>query len=288
MNSIILYRNIFTTTGATVTARDTTTGYNVSNVYDYKAYTSWRAQPASDHLIQWIEVALPEEEVDAAATGLPIDTAGGGDLLSAASGPGEYTPDTIGIFNHNLGSLGITVTLQRWNTFTSAWVDILDLTPTTDKTILRTFTTVNANKYRLYMVCPAAGINIRISQIYLGQRLEFPFRPEGPVVPISEAIELKAETSKAGYILGALVAHWPFTLSHLWKYLTRAWYRDYFLPFWDDHAKYLKPFFYAWDLDERPDDVYFVSVDPGMVRREPLSILTYSDELQLQMRSIGN
>lgn len=274
-NPLLLYDNILL--DGALTASDTATGYSVNNLIDYKAYTKWKGVDSTCYL----EIDMGDQPIDSLA-GSPIESLAGNDILALAGGAGAKVPDAIGIFNHNLGTIGATVKVYYWDG--AAYQQLLSYSPSNDITILQKFTTHSATKFKIEFSGMTAAPEIAI--IFLGVKVEFPWRPDSPVIPYEQSMVLKAEISQAGNILGAVIQHKPFTISHKWKDITRTWFSTYYLPFWN-YASDMLPFFYAWDTENRSTEIWFLYLDPGMTFREVLSLINYSDEMILIARSIG-
>lgn len=283
MNPLILFDNILAE--GTLAVTSTATGYSINNIADYRSYTKWKAANTNTQNIDLTGISA-----DGAAgyvraqTGWYIKLQNNA-LLQKVSGTVEAA-DAIGIFNHNLGTIHATVKVQYWDG--AAFQTAETLTPTDDDPILETFTTQSATKWRIEISnCSAAA---EIAVIFLGAQLEIPDSPDAPTVPVEEGIAVNSEYSEAGNLLGSTPSHFPININHQWTKapnITRTWYSTYFIPFWENHARDIYPFFYAWDLTNRPDDIRYVTINPGMSRREVLSLLTYSDELVLQMKGVS-
>lgn len=278
MNPIILFDNILTEGTLNATSTDSDTSYDVDNLKDYRSYTKWKAADTADQYITW---AMGASSPVRSQTGWYIKLQNNA-LLRGVTG-GVDTADAIGIYNHNLGTVGATVEVQYQDA--GVWTTLLTLTPSDDDPILSTFTSSTSGDWRIKISGMSAAPEIGV--IFLGAHLLFPWPPEAPVVPEEEGINVSTEYSGAGHLLGSVLAYNPITINQRWTDLTRSWYSTSFLPFWDNHAKLIYPFFYAWDLDNRPDDIFYVSLDPGMVRRESLELLSYTKELTLQMKGVA-
>ena len=250
MLPIILYENILR--NGTLTASGTDADYTLNNILDYKSYSKWKADNLTD---PWIQIEL----------GVADD------------------PDCIGIYNHNFNLVGGTIKLQYYD---SGWIDLTTLTPNGTFPILKNFTAQSSTKFRLFfdtpIVIPEAAV------IFLGHLIEFPYPPTAPTVPVAESISAAMEISEAGHLLGAVISHFPIVINQRWENITRTWFDAYFRPFWFNHARYLIPFFYAWDLTNRSNDIFYVTVDPGQSFRETLTVLSLTDAIELNMKGISS
>lgn len=251
MNSIILYENLLADGTLSVTSTSTEAGYDKDNLIDFRAYTRWKASSTATN---YITVAL-----------------------SAADGA-----DCLGIFNHNLGTIGATVKVQKT---TGTWATVLTITPSDDYAILETFTLSSDADWRIEISGASDPVDIGI--IYLGTKLSFGIGPQTPTIPKSEGIVAKEEVSKAGFPLGVDIRYNDIISNPTYKVVDRTWVQTYYRPFWNNHGRLLKPFFYAWDIDDSSSEIVFVKFSSGMRYEEPVSLLNYVDYLTLQLEGIA-
>ena len=283
MNPVILYDNLLSRGALTVTSE--ATGYPIENVTDLRSFTKWKA---SSEATQDIEVDLTPVGAlleGAGAGRIMLEGAGAGQIMLEGEASGAELPNAIGIFNHNFGSIGATVKVYRDN---GGWELLETINPTTDKPILSYWVAASSIKFKIEISgaaeAPYAGV------IMLGVYLSMPDPPDAPYAPVNEGIKVSTEISEAGHLLGSVVEHFPININPRWTNapnFTRTWYTTYFLPFWEDHGRWIKPFFYGWDLVNRPDDVFYVHLDPGFVRAEALSLLTYTDSVELLLKGVS-
>lgn len=278
MNPVILFDNIMTEGAMSATSTDSNEAYDVDNLKDYRPYTKWKASGSGTQYISVTDLQEGSVSPVRSQTGWYIKLQN--DALLRQVSSGVDTADAVGILNHNLGTIGATIKVQY--KLSGVWTTILTLNPSDDDPILAIFTSKSSEDWRIELSSMSALPEIGI--IFLGVHLLFPWPPEAPVIPEEEGIKASTEYSGAGNLLGTVLAHNPRNINPRWTNLTRTWYTTFFLPFWDNHGKLIFPFFYAWDLTNRPDDIFYVSIDPAMVRREVLELLTYTKELTLQMK----
>ena len=249
---IILYDNILSQ-GYTLTATDTEEGYDVLNLIDLRPYTFWKA---ASHGTKYITV----------------------DCGAAKSA------DCLAIIGHNLYTAGATVSIESSPDNSSWTVRLADFTPTSDKAVLKTFTSASDQYWRIKIVTAAVAAYMAIA--VLGQKLQFPYPPDTPYIPYSEVPVADVERSKNGHILGVSTYLPALKMRVQFSNITRTWFDTYFLPFWQNHGRLYKPFFFAWDLDTYENDVFLVSIDDEYNLESPFSVLTYIDILNLNMRGI--
>ena len=94
----------------------------------------------------------------------------------------------------------------------------------------------------------------------LGAMMTFPARPQVPLSPYTISVEAETNQSKAGHILGSIVRYKPVQISHKIapSESNYTWWTDTFYDFWINHGSERIPFFYAMDLTNYPDDVFWV------------------------------
>ena len=251
---IILYDNILSQ-GYTLTATDTEEGYDVLNIIDWRPYTFWKAASIGTKYIT-------------------VDSGSGLDPLYA---------DSLAIYNHNFaGRVYISVESSDDG---SSWTTRLNsFTPTYNRAFLKTFTLASAQFWRIKLIATSEAPYMAIA--VLGQKLQFPYPPDTPYIPYSEVPVADVERSKNGHILGVSTYLPALKMRVQFSNITRTWFDTYFLPFWQNHGRLYKPFFFAWDLDTYKNDVFLVSIDDEYNLESPFSVLTYIDILNLNMRGI--
>lgn len=127
----------------------------------------------------------------------------------------------------------------------------------------------------------------QIGVLYLGEYFKFDYPPESPVVPKRESVVAQSEISNGGHLLGTDVRYYQNTAQFLFRNITRSFYVSKLKIFWDTHAKLLKGFFFAWDLTNRPNDVFYCKISEDSTMQEPLSILSYVDEVNLNLQLLA-
>ena len=251
MNPIVLADNRFL--DGTPTANGTLSGFSVLNVRDLKEYMSWRQ------------------------TGVTTS------YLTVDCGASKYA-DALGIKKHNLGTAVASVSVDSSENGTDWTQRLAPFTPSNDKAILKTFTPAAGRHWRVKVASTAMAADIAVC--LLGEAITFPFSPEGPYVPASNNIEAETARGKTGTILGTIVRFKPYRINPRWNTVPRTFVEDTFLPFWNDYASNLAPFFYGWDLTAFPSDVRFVSVPADHSFETPVSVLAYYDSITLPMEGV--
>jgi len=257
MLPIILYENIFRDGTLTASGTSTDDDYDVDYLVDYHSYTKWKADGITD---PWVAI----------------------ELGTAAS------PDCLGIYNHNFNEVGGTIKLQHDSDDNDVWTDIETITPNGTYPIIITFDPVDggSTKYRIFFDTPTLAPEMAV--IFLGTKIEFPYPPESPVTSLEEGVRGSTEISEGGHTLGSLIDFFPNDINHNFKNITRTWFDTYFRPFWFNHARYRIHFFYAVDLDNRPNDINYFRISDNMTFKETLTILSLTDELLLSFTGISS
>ncbi len=223
---IILAENILEE-ASTLVATNTATDYDVAHLVDRRPYTFWKAS----------------------AAGTLYLTANLGEAVAA---------DALGLVGHNFGTAEAAVTLQHSANGTDWTTVVTEFEPATDRAIMKTFTSVSKQYWRLKIV--TASVAPYLAVMFIGARLDFPRYVLGEFDPGPERLYVTSATSKAGYPLGATLRYVGHDISVSFQNLTDTWVRNTFKPVWDEHLSQLKPFFWAWNLADYAADVYYVQV----------------------------
>ena len=92
--------------------------------------------------------------------------------------------------------------------------------------------------------------------------------------------------SRTGQHLGTVKAFTELVIDVRIPVPTKAWVDANFLPFWDNHASQGKPFFFAWDLDNEPDLIYWAVIDEGFGWKQPFTVGSMVNEIRFRMRAV--
>lgn len=216
------YKNLFTTTGVTVTASTEASGFAKENSYDWFGYDWWKPTAIGD---SWIK----------------------------ASFGGAQAADYCAIWGHDLADHGSTIKVQ-YSTNDSTWVDAGALMPSDNSTIFIGFDVQVKAYWRLLVNNPATIASI--GGVQIGEALTFPRNMEVGFSPPSLApiIESKTAQSELGAFIGGRILNkgvkGDFNLTNL----DPAWVRTYWVPF-INHAQTPKPFVFAWDSVNHSSEV---------------------------------
>lgn len=252
LKPIILYDNRFLD-GIPIPT-DTGAGYNINNITDLRPFTFFQF----------------------GAFGTKYIKVGCGAAKSA---------DSIAFLGHNFFTASATISIE--SSTTGAWAGeqverLAGFTVTTDKAVLKIFTTASAEYWRIKVV--TASIAAKMAICILGVRLDMEKQVQVTFDPCPEKINAITARSKAGYMIGATLQNISFEIEANFRNLTDSWLRGTFTTAWETHLSLCKPFFWVWNITNNPTEVYFVTIPPDYVRNVPYSYIRR--ELSLVMQGI--
>ncbi len=240
------YKNLFTTTGVTVTASTEAAGYEKENAYDWVGYDWWKPTAVGD---SWLR----------------------------ASFVAGQTSDYMAIWGHNIGTSGASVKPQYSTNGGSTWNDAAAaVAPSDDSTLFFSFASVNAADWRVLVNAPTTIPFIGGAQIgdalTLAHNMDVGFSPPS-LVP---EIELKTARSESGAFIGGSRMSVGIKSSFKLTNLNPAWVRSNWIPF-IDHAQIPRPFVLSWDSVTNPTEVVLAWTTKQIQRP------SYSSSLQMDI-----
>lgn len=247
MNPVLLYDNKLLT--ATLSSSTLVSGYNVQTVKDMRPYTFVKFNAAGTNYVQG--------------------------LWGAAT-----AVNCVGIAGHNFATVSAVVSIEH-STNGSDWTEAATITPSTNNTIIFSFASQTKAYWRVKVV-NSSGLPY-MAVVYFGVAILFDYPPNGPLSPFAENIIAEENESETGNLLGVNIKFNKIELSRLWEQQTKTFYDTYFKPFWNNHGKLLKPFFYADDLTARADEAHFVRIKKEFVNSPQYSRADIYDSIQLEM-----
>jgi hypothetical protein len=254
MAPTILYQNIFLL--GTPIATDTAAGYNVLNITDSRDFTYWKA----------------------ASSGTKYITIDCGSVKSA---------DCLGLYAHNLDSAQANGSVSVESSINNTdWTQRLAPYIPQSGASVKIFTSASARYWRVKIV--TASVAAQVGIVMLGARLDMEWPAETPISYLNESISGIATESMAGNFLGAVIRNHPVNFNISFRNFTKAWFDSNFLPFWNAHAKKLKPFFYCHDLTNYAADTYFVRCADESVFNPTRSMLARIDDFSLTVKGQAN
>jgi hypothetical protein len=227
---IIAYKNIF---ASGVTATDTAATYSVDNIYDWRPYTSWKADSFGTKYIT----------MDAGAA---VDV------------------DTLCFQTHNLGTASATVSLE--SSTTGAWggeevEQIAGFQPANDNAIAKVFTQATVRYWRVKIITGA--IAAQIGCVVLGAQMIFPTYPGKPFTADSQGVNVTANNPRGGHIFRVKSYYTPLDISVSFTWPTMYFVDNIYAEFWHTHGKKLIPFFWIENITDYPNKIYFVRLTDG-------------------------
>lgn len=159
--------------------------------------------------------------------------------------------DYIGIAGHTLHTDKCTAKIE-YSTDAVTWTTLKDLSPSDGSPIMLLFNNTTARYWRFSIT----GLTPpRIAVIFIGKALVMQRAIYGGHSPItlSRRTEITSIESDGGQYMARSIIRKGNAASYEWKYLTAAWYRQYFDPF----VKYARrgSFFIAWRPSKFPLEV---------------------------------
>jgi hypothetical protein len=224
---IILYDNLLTYDGATVTASSEVAGFPFENAFDWNPSTYWLASAGTSYLNLTLTIS-------------------------------KYA-DSFCLYSQTLWSNGGTIQLQYSLDGGSTWLDAFSpVAPSDNVPIFLTFDPISADKWRVKVVSsPASYIGV----VCFGSRMVFERGFFVGFAPPQDARmdEITNNVSMNGTFVGRSLLAKGIKDSLSTDMLSQQWVRSVWRPF-VDHAR-LMPFFLQWNKDQWPYEVAFCWAD---------------------------
>ncbi len=223
-NPVFAYDNLLSDPDATVTVSSEDADFPMENAYDWNATTFWKPTASGD---SWIRASFAEARL----------------------------VNSIGLFAHDLGTNGGSFKLQYSTNGGSSWVDVtLPHAPESTECVYKRFIPILAADWRvLFTSTPASSIGV----LYFGVDFELEHGDwTGNSSPkMARDTKVTNVTSERGTLLGRSLISQGSTFKVQPAFMSEAFVDDTWYPF-VIHAEQ-KPFFYAWNIDERPSESAF-------------------------------
>ena len=252
MGAKIAYYNFLAYGALSITSE--ATGFPKENLQDYRDYTYWKATSNATQTIT-------------------IDLTGTGYESSAVS--------YLGFVSHNLKTVEANITLDYWDG--AGWESILTtFNAPSDYTFFIEFTPQAAAKFRI--VIASSNAAPQIGFIGLGQVCQFTYLPDAPFNLGGERIIATQEISNTGNLLGVTLDYAEIDLSSSFSPVTSS-ELSAIEAFWNNHARYGRPFFYCPDGDPDGSYCYWAYIPADQLEiAKPRSNTVYVDSISLPMR----
>ena len=190
--------------------------------------------------------------------------------------------NALGVIGHNFASAAASISLSGSNDGSSWTTYVGPVVPTSDKALLRTFTQASARYWRLTINSPTVAPMVAV--VMVGSRIDFPYPPDAGFVPFSETVEVDSNDSKTGNPLGVVVRFFPVAIKPNFSNIDREWIETIYRPFRENYSRFRKYFFWSWDLETYPDQVFYVQ-DIGTYAPD-VSTLAFYNKLALDFKGV--
>ncbi len=170
-------------------------------------------------------------------------------LTATLSGVDEV--DYVAIARHNLGSAGVTVSVEA--NIGAGWVEVFPAyLPADDKPLLLRFTGV-ASPTGVRVKLVPDGTEPSAAVLYIGKLLvmERGVQPGHTPLPYALSRNIVSGRSVSGEYLGRIEHGAALKSSANFRFLTADFVREELNPFLEDGG----PFFFVWQPEEYPDEV---------------------------------
>ncbi len=225
------YDNLITISNVAATSEQTS--YPATNLANPQTKSLWKSNDAVS--VQYVTVTL-----------------GGADV------------DYVGIAGHNFGSTGCSVIIEGQDAEGGSWATLVaSFTPTTDKPILKVFTSDNLYAIRLKLT-PAGVTKPETAVLYVGAvtLLERNIYVGHTPITYNRSVAAVNGMSESGAFLGRIIRGSSYRASIAIKNMTPAWYRSILDAF--VLASKTVPFFYSWRYVDYPAEVGFCWIKSGV------------------------
>jgi hypothetical protein len=190
----------------------------------------------------------------------------------------------LGIRRHNLGSAVASVSVEYSETGLWAGEEVEALapfTPADDRPVLKTFASATAPYWRVGIV--TASVAARMSILILGEPLTCPYPPEAPFAVYDEETTSDDPWSPGGEPLRVDVEGHRRHLAASVVSLDSAWVMGTFRPWWRRHARHMRPFLIAPDLDLLPKVIFWMRRKKGSKLETPQRLWGVVDRITLDL-----
>lgn len=232
---IIFYDNVFAL--GTPTATDTYSGYSVLNITDKRPYTLWKAASAGTKYIT-----------------IDCTTA--------------QTVNAVAFTGHNLFTADAIIGVQSSDDNANWTTRQVNFKAHSNAPVMKIFTSASAQYWRVYIV--TTSVIPYVGVIFLGEYLEMERWMDAEYDAYTETSNATIAESETGNLLGILTSYVSKSVNARFSYITTGWYRYTFKPVWDAYLKYYYPFFWAWDIENHPDEIDYVRMKIGKAHSAPM------------------
>ena len=281
MTPILLYDNALD--NAAITTNAPLTGYSPDYLKDKKTFTYWKGGSATSNILiidlgssKYISaVAFGAHNFKDVKAKIKIEKSSNGTTWTAVGN--QFNVESSNAIVRVLSSNESASALELLQGGSIGLLQGGDLLPLQGSIY-------SARYWKITFTTIAAP---RFAVLYMGEYIKFEFPPDSSYVPNQKSIVANVSDSNEGHMLGAEVKYFPKETNPTFSNFTRTWYATKLDAFWENHGKYLLPFFWAWDIDNRPNDIFYCVLKQSMVMQEPLRINPYVEQLQLNFKILA-
>lgn len=224
------YDNRFLDAGATVTASSTAAAVSAANMFDGRLYTIWKPANTSQQTITLT-------------------------LTASASA------DSLAIAGHDFATQGTAISLESsTDNFAADTTQIIaPFTLTNNRPIFCTFTQLSKRYWRLKIAAGSTAAPF-IAVLCLGNKIEMPeyITNEG-FDPMQHQVVSQSHVSQTGQMLGSAIAYKKLRLNPKFHYISNDFVNNIWIPFVNNHAGKLLPFFWVWDYSKAAEETHYVT-----------------------------
>jgi len=168
--------------------------------------------------------------------------------------------DTICIGSHNFGTRGFTISPQYRETAAGPLIQFAGArTPSDDKPLMfHRSSSIDAEVIEIYISGPNVNGEAGYISAGLALQMQRPFFNGHTPITDADATQYYSNRTESGEIIGQQIRRQGYETSADWQNIDDTWYRIYFAPF--KQAIKTKPFFFAWNLLEYPEDIGFCRI----------------------------
>lgn len=169
---------------------------------------------------------------------------------------GGATVDYVGIAEHNLGTLGASVSVQGRATSSSDWAELVQAAVVADDgPLLLQWEAQSLYDVRIRIDAPESAGQAEAAVLYVGLSLTLQRRIYVPHVPVTmgRVTDVTNGRSESGKFLGRIITGESRETSVSQRNLTPGWVREFLDPF--VVAAQEAPFFFAWRPETYPLEV---------------------------------
>jgi len=231
-------------------------GYSVLNIRDGRTYTAWRSTASGTQYIT-VDCGTPK---------------GADTLALAGTNFKSQIPPYVAVLSSDNGVVW-TARLVATQLPSSA----------RDRAYLVTFTGATARWWRVEF---QSSFIPQVAILMLGMRIGFPRAPDAPFAPVEAKRIVDASRSKSGQLIGVTSRYTELSITPRWTTIEFDFIENDMLPFFREYGGGMNPFFWAWDIFHRPEEVYLVRLTSSHVHNPKKANGLFYESFSLDMEGV--